>query len=902
MTRFYSNQTISRILAFVVFISLFLPGFAESELSGKQINVPDFKGTAKHLLDQISKNEDLVFAYSSEVSLDFQVSFENKLMYLKAFLDILFKDKPIGYKVKGNKVQLFPDKKNAEASGKLSQTVRGTVLDADSKLPLIGSTVVIAGTNPIVATITDANGTFKFENIRIGRIAMQITYMGYEPLTIPEVVVNSGKEVVLYLSMQESVIKLEDVVIKATRKGEATNDMAMLSSHSISVEETKRYTGGMDDLARVASSYAGVACTPSGGSDIIVRGNSPKYLQWRLDGIEISSPYHMDDQNASAGALTALNNSLLASSDFYTGAFSPEYGNVLSSVMDVKLRTGNNEKFEAAYGLGLMGTDITLEGPFKNGYAGSYLINYRYSSISLLNKVGILDIPAVVDYQDATFKVVLPTKKTGTFSFFGLGGLSGLLMKNASQVPATTIKDASISKDFDKSNYLSNLGMSHALSINANSYIKTSLSYSASGIDDELKEGYTIKNYDGNGLFLSDSVIDKRQKFTNKIVNSAYRAAIVYSTKINAKNKIQIGAKYTLNNNKYNQNLYNDQVAALVNVTDFNKSINTLNNFASWKHSFSDNISFVAGVHNMNVLLNKKSTLEPRFGVTWKINNSNSIHAGYGKHSSMESAHNYYAKLKLADGSTIEPNKDLDLLKADHYVLGYKKRFTENLVAKVEAYYQNLYNLPVENLDTSYYATINEGLEYRYVALVNKGTGENYGIEVTLEKYFNESYYFLINGSLFESKYKALEGVWRNTQYNGNYMVNLLFGKEFKNLGRKQNKTLALNSKVFFSGGKRYIPLIRDAQGNVAVDPANNQYWDYKLAYNKKLENVFQLNLSISYKINKATATHEIFLDLMNLTDNRAKVSEYYDASQPGKTGYITQFQLFPNLMYRVYF
>ncbi len=902
MTRFFSNQTIRKPFVLLILISFFQISFTNAFLDDKQIMVPDFKGTAKQLLDQISKNENLVFAYSSEVSLDFSVNYEKAEMELSNFLELLLKGKPIAYKIKGNKVQLFPKSSTADETKKLSQTVRGTIIDADSKLPLIGSNVVIVGTNPAIATSTDTTGAFKFENIAIGRIALQVTYIGYESLNISEVVINSGKEVVLELSMQESVIKLEDVVVKTSRKGDATNDMALLSSHSISVNETKRYTGGMDDLARVASSFAGVACTASGGSDIIVRGNSPKYLQWRLDGIEISSPYHMDDQNASAGALTALNNSLLAATDFYTGAFSPEYGNVLSSVMDVKLRTGNNEKFEAAYGLGLMGTDLTLEGPFKKGYAGSYLVNYRYSSISLLNKIGILDIPAVVDYQDATFKVVLPTKKIGTFSVFGLGGLSGILMNNAIQVPTTTIKDAAISKDFDKSNYLSNLSLSHTLSINANSYIKTSLSYSASGIDDELIEGYTLKKYDGNGAFVSDSVVDKKQKFTNEIENSTYRAAIVYNTKMSAKDKIQIGAKYTLNSNKYFQNLYNEQVGALLNVTDFNKNINTLNNFASWKHSFNDNISFVAGIHNMNVLLNKKSTLEPRFGVNWKINHSNAIHAGYGKHSTMENPHNYYTKLVLADGSTFEPNKELDLLKANHYVLGYKKYFTDNLVAKIEAYYQNLYNLPVENLDTSYYATINEGVEYRYVALVNEGTSENYGFEITLEKFFNESYYFLINTSIYESKYKALEGVWRNTQYNGNYMLNLLFGKEFKNLGRKQNKTLALNSKVFFSGGKRYIPLIRDAQGNVDVDPVNNRYWDYKQAYNKRLENVFQLNLSISYKINKATTTHEIFLDLMNLTDNRAKIGEYYDASAPEKIGYITQFQLFPNLMYRVYF
>jgi outer membrane receptor protein involved in Fe transport len=339
-----------------------------------------------------------------------------------------------------------------------------------------------------------------------------------------------------------------------------------------------------------------------------------------------------------------------------------------------------------------------------------------------------------------------------------------------------------------------------------------------------------------------------------------------------------------------------------VNVTDFDKNIGTLSNFISWKHSFNERISFVVGLHNMNVLVNQKSTLEPRLSLNWKLNATSSLHAGYGKHSTMESVHNYYAKLKLADGSTIEPNKNLGLLKADHFVLGYEIRFSEKLLAKLEGYYQHLYDLPVENLDTSYYATINEGINYRYVALVNEGTGKNYGIELTLERFFDDNFYFLFNSSLFDSKYKALEGIWRNTQYNSNFMINVLFGKEFRNLGKLQNKSLAINSKFHFGGGKRYIPLLRDAQGNVAVDPGNDRYFDYSKAYADRLDNIFQLNMSVSYKINKPKATHELFLDLMNLTNSQKRVSEYYDPSQTNNIGYVKQFPMFPNIMYRVYF
>ncbi len=337
-------------------------------------------------------------------------------------------------------------------------------------------------------------------------------------------------------------------------------------------------------------------------------------------------------------------------------------------------------------------------------------------------------------------------------------------------------------------------------------------------------------------------------------------------------------------------------------MADFNENMITLRTFVSWKHRLTENLTVVAGVHNMNVLYNKKSTVEPRLAVDWKLNQTSALNAGYGKHSTMESVHNYFTRVEQIDGSVAEPNKDLGLLKADHFVLGYEKRFGENIRFKLESYYQNLYSLPVENLDSSSYATINEGADFKYVDLVNKGTGKNYGVEITIERFFNKNYYYLINASLYNSKYKALDGVERNTQYNGNYLVNALVGKEFTQRGKKKNQTLNLNAKVFFGGGKRYIPLLRDAQGNLAVDPANNKFWDYEKAYDKKFEDIYQVNLSASYKWNKHKVTHELFLTLNNVTNAKAKLSEYYDEKLPGSIGHVTQFQLFPNLMYRLYF
>lgn len=792
-------------------------------------------------------------------------------------------------------------------SQQLTQTVRGTIIDTDSELPIIGATVIIPNSSPLLGTTTDESGNFRLENVEIGRLTLQVSYLGYEHQTISNLVLNSGKELVVQIVMQESVVKMEEIVITANKnKGAIINDMAILSARSISAEETNRYAGGFNDPSRITSNFAGVTNTQDGSNDIIVRGNSPKYVQWRLEGIQITNPNHFADQSAASGAVSTLNNNLLATSDFYTGAFAAEFGNVLSGVYDVKLRAGNNEQLEAVFGFGLLGTDITVEGPFKKGYGGSYLFNYRYSTASLPNDLGILDVGGIPKFQDAAFKVVLPTKQAGTFSFFGLGGLSSFLWEEVTpatwETPGDNFMRPNIREDYDKGAHLLNLGMNHTIPLSARSYLKTTLAYSSEGIQDDIFELDILKLYDSSDSFLRDSILNSTLNFQNELKKSAYRGAMTYHHKWNAKNKIQIGGKYTLFDYDIQQSQLSENRTTRLSLLDIKEQITTTQLFANWKHRFNERLTLLAGVHNMSIWLNNQHTLEPRLALQWQANPTTALNVGYGKHSTMESIHSYFAKVQQADGNIQEPNRDLEPLKAHHFVLGYEKRFNKQLRLKVEAYYQHLYNLPVENIDTSFFATLNEGIDFKYIDLVNEGTGKNYGIELTLERFFHKHFYFLINTSLYQSKYTSLEGIERNTLFNGNYLFNILVGKEFPNLGKRKNQTLGLNAKFFVGGGRKIIPLLRDAQGKLAVEPSNNQYWDYEKAYDNKLEDTYQVVLSASYKWNKPKATHELFLNLDNVTNTKGKISEFYDENESENIGYVTQFGFFPNLMYRVYF
>lgn len=775
-----------------------------------------------------------------------------------------------------------------------TQTVRGTVIDADSKAPLIGVNITLPDREPLIGTVTDIDGQFKLENIPVGRIQLYLTYLGYEARLIPNIVVNAGKETVLELALTEAATELEEVVVTAYKgRGEPTNEMAMISARSISTEEMSRLSASFNDPALITTNFAGVANSGTGGNDIIVRGNSPKYMQWQLEGVPITNPNHFADQNAVLGATSALNSNLLATSDFYTGAFPASYGNVLAGVYDIRLRNGNNEQFEGIVGVGLIGTDLTLEGPLKKGYDGSFLVNYRYSTSSMLNELGLVDVKGEPQFQDAAFKLHLPTKNMGIFSIFGLGGHSTFTFDNLTledwNTPGDDIMSGQVYEDYDKTTYLLNTGINHSIALDENSYLKSSLSFSMEGIEDNIWQK-------------PDSLAAGTPSFVSDLRKANYRASTSYHRKLNAKNSIQAGAIYTLFGQKAEQERRYTADAPLQSVLDFDETIGNLRSFVSWKHRFNDRLTMVAGLHNTNVFFNEKHTIEPRFSANWQVSEKGALSFGYGLHSTMEGVHHYFAQIEQADGTITQPNHDLDLLKAHHLVLGYDHQFTRNLKAKVEVYYQHLYDLPVENDPDSYFSTINEEAELDYVALVNEGTGRNYGIELTLQRFFANDYYFLINTSLYESTYKALDGEERNTRFNGNYLVNVIAGKEFTKLGRKDNQTLGINARFFMGGGQRIIPLLRDANGDLAVDPANDRYWDYDKAFDRSLEDLYQITLSASYKVENKSTTHELFLNLENITGNKGKLTEYYDANEESKIGYTTQFGLLPNLMYRLYF
>jgi hypothetical protein len=761
----------------------------------------------------------------------------------------------------------------------LTQTVRGKVTDQESRIPLPGVNVLVLGADAFLRGSTDRQGEFRIENVPVGRISLKISYMGYEEKLLSNLLISSGKETVLEVALQESLISMDEVVVRSDQnKSQIANEMALVSARGFTVEETKRYAGSFNDPARMASGYAGVTGDASGDNNIIVRGNSPKGIQWRLEGIDIPNPNHFSDEGATGGPINALNSIMLANSEFYTGAFAPEFGNALSAVFDMRLRKGNNEQREYSASVGVLGTEATIEGPFKRGGGSSYLLNYRYSTLSILNDLGLVNFGGIPKYQDISFKAHLPTKSFGTFSLFGLGGKSNIVEEEF----AEENEDELLEKGDYKAN-MGVLGVTQYWPLGSKTFLQNSISISQNG------SGFEGYEPDEQGVLeaLYDSRLDK----------NTIKGASTLNHKFNARHNVQTGIIYTHHYFNFYNKYFDKEAEELVIDQDIKGDAGHYQGFISWKYRSSEKVSFVSGIHVHGATLNNDLYIEPRASMRWQFHPRQAFTAGFGMHGKMESLTNYFSIIADESGSAAMPNKNIGFSKAAHYVAGYENQLGANLFLKVEAYYQQLYHIPIENKEGSSYSLINQADWFTDRILVNKGTGRNLGLELTLERYFTDSYYFLATASLYDSKYKAMDGVERNTMFNGNYAGNFLFGKEFKlKTGSEKKKTIGINSKVSLLGARRFTPLNREE--SVAKDKA---VWYEDRAFSGRGEDVFFINFAVTYRIDRNKTSQELKLDIQNLTNNAANIAPYYNDTTD-KVEFLNQLSLLPVLIYTIHF
>ncbi|RAW03547.1 TonB-dependent receptor [Pseudochryseolinea flava] len=761
-----------------------------------------------------------------------------------------------------------------------TQTIRGRIVDEVTQTPLVGVSITITtSTDKLLGTITDAEGNFRIDNVPVGRQILKITYVGFQEQTIPNTVVTAGKEVVLNVSLVENVNNLNEVVVTGDGKEDKTatnNDLAVVSARSFNVDDTKRYAGALGDPSRMAANFAGVIGGDDSRNDIVVRGNSPTGMLWQLEGLNIPNPNHFGALVSTGGPVSILNNNNIDKSDFMTSAFPAQYGNATAGVFDLKLRDGNNQQTEFIGQVGFNGFEFGAEGPFKKNSDASYIVNYRYSTLAIFNALGMefgtgSNIPY---YQDLNFKISLPSSGNGKWTLFGLGGKSEIdLLGSEAEIEGDDDLYGDANADAYPRYQTGIVGLSYETNLSDKTFAKFTAGISST--EENWHSDSLVRNQD-------NIVIGKHLEGEAKFTTTKYSVNFLTRTKFSAKNSITSGVtvdamQFGLYNREAYANLGRDTVRL-----DVDESATLFQGFSTWRHRFNNNFSVNTGVHTQYYTLNEQWAVEPRVSVQYIVNPKHSLSLGYGLHHQVQNITTSFMQTKTLTGPILT-NKDLDFTRSQHYVLTYDWNVTPNSRLKAEAYYQNIDKAPVEAHRSSFSA-LNTGASFGPVdedSLVNNGTGTNYGIELTLERFYNRGFYYLVTTSIFDSKYKGSDGIERNTAFNTGYVLNVLAGKEWK-IG-SNGKFFSVSLKVTTIGGKYLTP----------VDVARSQQYQRTIykdgqAYSDKQDPYFRTDLKLSYRKEYKRSTLEIAMDLQNVTNNQNVFSQNYNVKTNST---VTQYQ-----------
>jgi Carboxypeptidase regulatory-like domain/TonB-dependent Receptor Plug Domain len=769
------------------------------------------------------------------------------------------------------------------------QNIRGTIIDKQSQSNIADVLVSITINELEVTTTSASNGNYVLPNIPPGRYELKAVKEGYKEIVIPNIMIASGKETILDIAMEEKLKnKLSGVVVtsKGINKQKTINDLATISARTFSTEEVNRYAGSRSDPARMASNFAGVSSPNDSRNDIVIRGNSPTGVLWRIEGMNVPNPNHFATIGTTGGPVAALNTNMLKNSDFFTSAFPAEYGNANAGVFDIGFRKGNTEKREHTLQIGaLTGIEAMTEGPIKKGNGSSYVIGYRYSFTGVAQQLGIpIGTAATPFYQDISFKFTSGQSKYGRFTWFGLGGKSNIQFLHNKIDSADLFADPTSDSYFKST--IGMTGVKHFIKINEKSYINTVVGATFSSSE------YLFDTLDGTTKIPARTIENKPQRLV-------YNFNTAYNTKVNARLFIKAGIMADIMNLNLNyRSRY--QKADWQQLWDFNDATTLYQAYTHAKYAINEKTIINIGAHAQYLTLNNSMAFEPRIGIKYNASAKSSFSAGYGLHSQMQTMDVYFYRQLKADGTYDKSNQDLDFTRSHHFVIGYDYMPNKDWRIKSEMYYQSIFDVPV-TIAPSSFSMLNNGSSFSPTNqgyLQNKGTGTNYGLEITIEKFFSKGYYGLLTGTLYESKYKGSNDVAHNTGFNGKYVSNLLIGKEFIMDAKKRN-TISADIKATNAGGRYYTPVDVAASQlkNVQVEKGDTY------AFSERNKDFFRLDIKVGYTHNskKRKISQSLFFDVQNVTNNKNVFAERYNTkTKTVNTAY--QIGLFPNFIYKVQF
>jgi outer membrane receptor for ferrienterochelin and colicin len=688
-------------------------------------------------------------------------------------------------------------------------SISGVITDPKNKETLVAVNISIVGTT--TGTTSDESGKFELKDLNTGIYKLRFEYVGYQTYIEPDVYVRPARDTKLKIELSEDVLSGNEVLVEATYFRKSSSDP--ISVVSFNAEEIRRSPGGGGEITRILSALPSVSSRGENSQDIIVRGGSPTENLFIVDNIAIPSIRHFESQSGhSNGPIGIINSNLINDVQFYTGGFSPEYGNFLSSVTEVAYKDGSFTQLNGDASLDFAGFSFFLESPIVANKS-SFFITGRRSYLDLISK--LINSSGAPRFQDIQMK--------NTFRLTEKHHLNALFIYANSSFDGT---DLEIAKKDEKTNLVNTSNDQYTAGTNwlatwsKDAYSTTSLSF-------------TQRN-----SFLDITKLNQKTLETNSnntLNNFIIRNKNYYS--FSDKSNVEFGYELDYSNDKYNyffksDTIYSGEILPDITIAAPIKQQKQAA-FINFNTSLLTQLNASIGMRLDYNNLNEKSNFGPRLKIRYDFDQTMSLSAGYAR---------LYQSLPSFLTSANKEIEKLPSMQTDHFVLGLEKLLTEDSKISLEAYYKNYANMPLNNpkddlYDPTYILDLRFGRSFN--SLNSKGEGRSYGAELFYQKKLAKDFYGMVSFSYFRSEFKDLKDKWQRRDFDNKFLFSVIGGY-------KPNETHEFSFRWSYIGSQPYTPIdesasiatrneVRDLNKYNSIDlPAYHSLYfryDYRIAF-----------------------------------------------------------------------
>lgn len=727
------------------------------------------------------------------------------------------------------------------------QNISGYITDAYSGAAIPNASVSVQKGAFESSVIADLNGFYQIISLIPGRYQIRIQHEGYQSLIAQEVLVTTGKVLHFKHQLKPVSFEMDPVIVRASDSWDIRTNARV---EIIGIEQTERFPANFQDPARVVNAIAGVAQLNDQANHLSIRGLSPVYSKWYLEGMEIVNPNHTSNAGTitdlptqAGGGVLLFSSQVLGNTILSKGPHAVQYSNALSGIVDLNYRNPSPGETKYSVSLSLIGLEAAAEGPMGKARKNSWMANYRYSTIGFLSDLGVPLGDEDIRFQDAHLQMNFQTGDHSAIRLFGFWGYNQNIFKGKENAVEREENKERFDINFD--NTLYGVGLKYRLLIGSNAILRFGAVFSSSNAGRQQLE--IIENQSRN---LSQSLVQDNRVFSSFIEKQS---------KIGSSGRFTLGLQYKWIDDS-GENSFLSSGIIQNNMSGSKRS--QMRPYAEYLIDLSNSLKLDLGLAGSYWSNSESFIIEPQLALYYELGSNTNFSLRYQIRSQD------FAQ-PVSEINQIQIQNNLPVTAIGHLVnLGVEKQINQASQFSSSLFYTNIQNAPIYSrtqfASQAFDAFSLPGVTY-------EGKERVYGLEVSYDRTISNALFLSANTTVYNSQVQAPKSGWKDARFNGGYIVNLSVGKEFEKVTESHQRTLGISGRVTVLGG------LRDRIIDEVISQQTGTTFYPSIYYEQKLPTYFRPDLSIYLIKNKGKRTIRWSLDIQNVGNVHNTAYSYYD-------------------------